>query len=224
MNELITAIKTSFMVGFASADITLLTAAVCFGWALVISIYIFAIYRILKKNAFYNKSYGMSLIVLSLVVASIILVIQSNIVISLGMVGALSIVRYRTAIKDPLDLVFFFWTISVGIICGAGFAGIALLASAITTVVILCFDRAATFVTPKVLVINGSTFSEDEVMTILKECCTHFEVRAQTMNTDRFDMAIEVKSKQEQELLSRMMNLPGMDSASLVTHSGDVTV
>ena len=91
----------------------------------LLALYIFAIYRLVTRKVFYSKNFNISLAVMSLITAAIILAMQSNLVISLGMVGALSIVRFRTAIKDPMDLAFLFWSISVGIICGAGLYEVA---------------------------------------------------------------------------------------------------
>ena len=121
--------KKSFLEGYASANLTVKSILVCMLITILISAYIFMVYRMLNRNAFYNKNFNMSLPAIAILTAAIILTIQSNIVISLGMVGALSIVRFRTAIKDPMDLVFLFWAISIGIICGAGFAVIAVIAS-----------------------------------------------------------------------------------------------
>ncbi|MDE7286704.1 MAG: DUF4956 domain-containing protein, partial [Lachnospiraceae bacterium] len=133
--------KKSFLEGYASANLTVKSILVCMLITILISAYIFMVYRMLNRNAFYNKNFNMSLPAIAILTAAIILTIQSNIVISLGMVGALSIVRFRTAIKDPMDLVFLFWAISIGIICGAGFAVIAVIASAVLTVGLLLADH-----------------------------------------------------------------------------------
>ena len=128
--------KKSFLEGYASVRIDVAQIVMCMVITVLIAGYVFLIYRTVNKNAFYNRNFNLSLIALSVITAAVILTIQSNIVISLGMVGALSIVRFRTAIKDPMDLVFLFWSISVGIICGAGLAVVAVVASIIITVII----------------------------------------------------------------------------------------
>ena len=115
-------IMKSFLEGYATSELNVGTMFFCMGIAAAIGLYIFLIYKLVNKNSFYNRNFNISLIALTVITAAIILTIQSNIVVSLGMVGALSIVRFRTAIKYPMDLVFLFWSISVGIICGAGFA------------------------------------------------------------------------------------------------------
>ncbi len=145
--------KKSFLEGYASTNLTVKSICVCMLITILISAYIFMVYRLLNRNAFYNKNFNMSLPAIAILTAAIILTIQSNIVISLGMVGALSIVRFRTAIKDPMDLVFLFWAISAGIICGAGFAVIAVIASAVLTLGLLAADHLPIAKSPQILLV-----------------------------------------------------------------------
>ena len=112
--------KNSVVEGFTNADISLSKILVTLGITVVLALYIFAIYRLATKSVFYSKGFAISMAAISVITAAILIAMQSNLVISLGMVGALSIVRFRTAIKDPMDLLFLFWSIGVGIICGAG--------------------------------------------------------------------------------------------------------
>ena len=116
--------KKSFLEGFATAELTGRVILAALGIAAVLALYIFFVYRIMTRKTFYSRNFGIALVGVALITAALILTMQSSVVISLGMVGALSIVRFRTAIKDPLDLMFLFWSISVGIICAAvaGFA------------------------------------------------------------------------------------------------------
>ena len=166
----------------------------------------------------------MSLPAIAVLTAAIILTIQSNIVISLGMVGALSIVRFRTAIKDPMDLVFLFWAISVGIICGAGFAVIAVIASAVLTAGLLLADYLPVAKSPQILLVNSSTFeSEENIMEIVKKYCSLYKIKARNLTQDHLDMAIEVKVKEEGNLVKELMRVGSVTSASLVAHDGEVT-
>lgn len=112
--------KNSFMNSVNMADLSVSQIVTIFGVTLLFALYIFFIYRILTRKNFYNKSYNTALAAVALITAAVIITIQSSIVVSLGMVGALSIVRFRTAVKDPLDLVFMFWALAIGIICGVG--------------------------------------------------------------------------------------------------------
>ncbi|MCR4837943.1 MAG: DUF4956 domain-containing protein, partial [Eubacterium sp.] len=126
--------RKSFLDGFTGADISVVTASSAMLITAFIGLYIFVVYRVLTRRTFYSKSFNISLAAVAVITAAIILTIQSSIVVSLGMVGALSIVRFRTAVKEPMDLVFLFWSIAAGIICGVGLAEIAVVLSLIITV------------------------------------------------------------------------------------------
>ena len=190
----------------------------------LIAVYIFAVYRVMTRMSFYNRNFNLSLIALAVITAAIILTIQSNIVISLGMVGALSIVRFRTAIKDPMDLVFLFWSISVGIICGAGFAVIAVVASVVLTVIILLFDRMPVSRAAVILLVNTSDYkTESRIMDVVKQHCSMYQVKARNLTRDKLNMAIEVRTDAGGRLVEQLMDLESVTSASLVDHDGDVT-
>lgn len=216
--------KKSFLEGFASANITVKYIIVSIAVTVLISAYIFAVYRIINRNSFYNKNFNISLPAIAIITAAIILTIQSNIVISLGMVGALSIVRFRTAIKDPMDLVFLFWAISIGIICGAGFAIIAVVASAALTCAILIFDRLPIAKAPQILLVNAGDYEKEvQILEIVKKYCSLYKVKARNLTYDHIDMAIEVRVKDEGSLVTELMHVENVISASLVAHDGEVT-
>lgn len=216
--------KKSFLEGYASVNLTVKSILVCMFVTLVIAGYIFLVYRLMNRNEFYNKNFNLSLPAIAIITAAIILTIQSNIVISLGMVGALSIVRFRTAIKDPMDLVFLFWSISAGIICGAGFAIIAVVASAVLTIGLLVADHLPIAKTPQILLINSDTYeNESSIMEIVDKYCSLHKVKARNLTADHLDMAIEVRVKKEGELVTELMHLEHITSASLVSHDGEVT-
>ena len=214
----------SFLEGYASKNLTVKSICVCMLITILISAYIFMVYRLLNRNAFYNKNFNMSLPAIAILTAAIILTIQSNIVISLGMVGALSIVRFRTAIKDPMDLVFLFWAISAGIICGAGFAVIAVIASAVLTLGLLAADHLPIAKSPQILLVNASTFENEEmIMEMVKKYCSLYKVKARNLTQDHLDMAIEVRVKEEGSLVKGLMGVDNVISASLIAHDGEVT-
>ncbi len=216
--------KKSFLEGYAASQIDAAEIILCMLITVLIATYIFMIYRILNKNSFYNKNFNLSLIALAVITAAIILTIQSNIVISLGMVGALSIVRFRTAIKDPMDLVFLFWSISIGIICGAGFAIIAVVASIVVTAVVLLFERMSVGRPAVILLVNCSDYkAEKQIMEIVQTNCNMSKVKARNLTKSKLDMAIEVKTDKEAQLLESLMNMEQVTSASLVDHDGEVT-
>lgn len=216
--------KKSFLEGYASVDIHMEEIVVCMLVTVLIAAYIFAVYRIMTRASFYNRNFNLSLIALAVITAAVILTIQSNIVISLGMVGALSIVRFRTAIKDPMDLVFLFWSISVGIICGAGFAIIAVVASVILTVIILLFDRIPVGRAAVILLVNtGDYKTEGQILEIVEKHCGMYQVKARNLTRDKLNMAIEVRTDRGGSLVEELMDLESVTSASLVDHDGEVT-
>lgn len=216
--------KKSFLEGYASVRIDVAQIVICMLITVLIAAYIFLIYRIINRNAFYNRNFNLSLIALAVITAAVILTIQSNIVISLGMVGALSIVRFRTAVKDPMDLVFLFWSISVGIICGAGFAIVAVVASTVITVIILLFERMPASQTAVILLVNASDYkTEGKIMEIVGKYCGMSKVKARNLMKDKLNMAIEVRTVEGGRLVEELMDLDNIISASLVDHDGEVT-
>lgn len=129
--------KKSFLEGFASTEITTLTVVTALGVACLLALYIFFVYRVVTRKTFYSRNFNITLAGVTVITASLILTMQSSVVLSLGMVGALSIVRFRTAIKDSRDTVYIFWSIIVGICCGVGDYAVACIGSAVTFAVIL---------------------------------------------------------------------------------------
>lgn len=224
MNALNT-ISNLFMEGYASVNMSIGIIFGCILCTLILSVYVFVVYKWIHKNEFYNNNFNLSLIALAVITAAVILTIQSNIVVSLGMVGALSIVRFRTAIKDPLDLVFLFWSIGIGIICGAGFAAIAVITSVALTVVILIFTNMRGVKESQLLVVNASSIDvEDRVMEIVEEYCDYVHLRAKTMSKQDLNLAIEIKVEEQKEMMNELAKIENITSLSLLEHDGEVTV
>ena len=216
--------KKSFLEGFTSMDITTGKIAATLIVTALLALYIFAIYRLVTRKVFYSKNFNISLAVMSLITAAIILAMQSNLVISLGMVGALSIVRFRTAIKDPMDLAFLFWSISIGIICGAGLYEIALVTSVGVTVFILVLDMVPVGKAPMMLVVNSSEMNgEKAVLDVVGKYARYYKVKSRNLSKGRLDLVIELKVKEESALVSEVAALDGMLSASMISHDGEVT-
>lgn len=216
--------KNSFMEGFYSTDISLATILLSMAIVCLIALYIFFSYRLLTRRTFYNKNFGISLAALAIITAAIILTIQSSIVISLGMVGALSIVRFRTAIKEPMDLVFLFWSISVGIICGAGLYSLAIIASLIVTVALLVLDLIPVTKAPMLLIVGTTDLDgEDALLNVVKKYSKHYRVKSRNISSGRMDMIVEVRVREEAALVREACALKGMDSVSLLSHDGETT-
>ena len=217
-------VRKAFLEGYATGDIQISTILFCILCTSVIASYIYVVYRSINRNAFYNRTFNLSLIAMAVITAAVILTIQSNIVVSLGMVGALSIVRFRTAIKDPLDLVFLFWSISVGIICGAGFAMIAVAASIAMTVIVSFFSFSSEAKGALLLVVNADSYkAEKEIMKVTEQFCQYARTRARNVTKTSLNLAVEVKVKDAGELIDALMGLEEVTSASLVEHDGNIT-
>ena len=216
--------KKSFLEGFNGMDITTAKIAATLFVTALLALYIFAIYRLVTRKVFYSKNFNIALAAMSLITAAIILAMQSNLVISLGMVGALSIVRFRTAIKDPMDRVFMFWSISIGIICGAGLYEIALVTSVGVTVFILVLDMLPVGKAPMMLVVNSSEMNgEKAVLDVVGKYARYYKVKSRNLSKGRLDLVIELKVKEESALVSEVAALDGMLSASMISHDGEVT-
>jgi uncharacterized membrane protein YhiD involved in acid resistance len=216
--------KKSFLDGFSTYDIGTSAAIAVMLTAGLLSLYLFVVYRVVTRKTFYSKTFNISLAGITLITAALILTIQSSIVVSLGMVGALSIVRFRTAIKDPMDLMFLFWSITVGIICGVGLAKIAVILSVALTLAVLVLDRLPVAKAPQILVVNASDLSaEDTVMEIVKKHARSSSVKSRNMTASSLDLVVELRTDAGSELLRELMAAGPVVSASLLRHDGEVT-
>ena len=216
--------KKSFLEGFASAEITTPTVIVALGIACVLALYIFFVYRVVTRKTFYSKNFNITLAVITVITAALILTMQSSVVLSLGMVGALSIVRFRTAVKDPMDLAFLFWSISVGIICGAGLAQVAVILSVIITVGILVLDQMPVAKAPMILVVNANDLdAEDAVVAAVKQYVKHVTVKSRNMTDVSLDLVMELRTNEGSALVRDVKKIPGVTAVSLLAHDGEVT-
>lgn len=216
--------KKSFLEGYASSEITTVTIVAALGIACLLALYIFFVYRVVTRKTFYSKNFNITLAGIAVITASLILTMQSSVVLSLGMVGALSIVRFRTAVKDPLDLMFLFWSISVGIICGAGLAQVAVILSVVVTAGILILDRMPVAKAPMILVVNAVDLDAEETVTqTVKKYTRFFSVKSRNMTAETLDLVMELRTEQGSALVREIMALQGITSASLLAHDGEVT-
>ncbi len=216
-------LKKSFLSQFNS-DLSTTEVLVTLLVAAVIGTYIFVIYRLVCRKAFYSKSFAISLPVIAMITASIIVTIQSNAVISLGMVGALSIVRFRTAVKDPMDLAFLFWSISIGIICGASLHELAIEASILITVVMLALHFVPNAKPCLLLLVNATDRGiQGELESVLKATTTSYKIKSRNASASGVDMIVEVKTNKEEALVEQVLSISHVERATLMNHDGEVT-
>ncbi len=219
------AIRKSVLQGFTNTDIPTIQIVLTLGITFVIAIYIFFIYRLVSRTALYNKEFHISMAIISVITAGIIVAMQSSIVISLGMVGALSIVRFRTAIKNPMDLLFLFWSIGTGIICGAGLFELAFVVALMVTISILILEFMPGVKRPYLLIINGTKDMEETVLLqVIKKYAKFIKVRSRNIKKNGTDYIIEVHTKEEKELLAELNKIESIVQISLLAHEGEVRV
>ncbi len=217
--------KKSFLDGYSTVEMSTTQILIVMAFTTLISVYIFYCYRVMTRRTFYSKNFNISLVALAIITAGIILTIQSSVVVSLGMVGALSIVRFRTAIKDPMDLVFLFWSISVGIICGAGLVEIAILMSLIVTLAVYVLDKTRVARAPYILVINADVVDgiSEEIGAAVTELCNIYKEKSRTQTATSLDLVFEVRAENGTLLTSRIAGIKGVNSVALLSHDGEVT-
>ena len=213
--------KSSFLENVSEFSIldTLIGLAV----ALVIGLFIFIIYKKTLTGVLYSSGFALTLVGLSLVTTLVIMAVTSNVVLSLGMVGALSIVRFRTAIKEPVEIVFLFWSLAVGIVIGAGMIPLAVIGSAIIGVILLLFANRKIHNDPYILVTNCTDENtENAVMDILGKEAEHCVAKSKTVTTSGIELTAELRTKTASTaFVNAIAQLPGVETATLVSYNGE---
>ena len=192
-------------------------------FALVLGLFIFVIYKKTFSGIMYSTGFGMSLVGLSLVTTLVIMAVTSNVVLSLGMVGALSIVRFRAAIKEPMEIVFLFWSLAVGIVIGAGMIPLAVIGSVIIGVILVLFVRKKFQSTPYIIVIDcDNEEAEESAMNLISKSVDKFIVKSKTVSADGIELTAEIRVKdQATSFVNKVAAISGVAGATLVTYNGD---
>ena len=216
--------KKGFLTSYANTEITFRYAVLAMLICLAISLVICAVYYFKSRKYFFSKEFAVSLVALSVITVSVILTIQASVVVSLGMVGALSIVRFRTAIKNPLDMVFLFWSIATGIICGAGLYFIALPLTLILGIAILLSDEVPGVSRNRILVLDGSyPYDEGQTMGIVRKYAKWYNVRTESVHNDAVNLIIEVRKVKDSQALIRELRQTGVfQDVSLLVQEGTI--
>lgn len=215
-------IKGSILDNFNS-DISVSKIILTLMIAFFVGLFIYLLYKRIFSGVLYSRSFNISLIGMTLITAVVIIAINSNLVLSLGMVGALSIVRFRTPIKDPTDLIFLFWAAVSGIVIGAGFYTLAVIGSIVVGLVLFIFVKKASFETPYLLVVNSENDeSEQAVYQSLNKTVKRYNVKQKTVTNDNIEMTIELRIKDnEPSFVNHISKLAGVKHAVLISYSGD---
>ena len=215
--------KSSFLKNIAS--ISILDMAIALVLAFGIGVFIFLVYKKTYSGVMYSQSFGTSLIAMTMITTVVILAVTSNVVLSLGMVGALSIVRFRTAIKEPLDIAFLFWSISVGIVLAAGLIPLALIGSVIIGIILLVFVNRKSHKEPYIVVIRCDGHdSEEKAKSFLNEKADRCKVKSKTAQKNFVELNIEVRLKDDNtDFVNALADIDGVQSAVLVSYNGEYT-
>ena len=213
--------KSSFLENISSVSI--LDMAVALALAFGIGMFIFLVYKKTYQGVMYSSSFGTTLVALTMITTVVILAVTSNVVLSLGMVGALSIVRFRTAIKEPLDIAFLFWSIAVGIVLAAGMIPLAVIGSVIIGVILLTFVNKKSHCNPYIIVVQCDGFeSETYVMEFLKNQVLKCTVKSKTAQKGLVELNLDVRLKDENtDFINALANIKGVSSAVLVSYNGE---
>lgn len=191
--------------------------------AFIIGLFIFFVYKKTFSGVMYSSGFGVSLIAMALVTTMIIIAISSNLILSLGMVGALSIVRFRSAVKEPMDIAYLFWAISAGIVIGAGLIPLAVLGSAFIGLILIIFASKKPLDKPYILVVDiAGDDVEKEVMEIIKTSVKKHVLRSKTLSEGNTELTVEVRlAGMESEFLNKISKTDGVGSAVLVSYNGE---
>lgn len=191
--------------------------------SLVIGLFIFVIYKKTFSGVMYSNGFALTLVGLSLVTTLVIMAVTSNVVLSLGMVGALSIVRFRTAIKEPMEIVFLFWALAGGIVVGAGMIPLAIIGSVIIGLILLVFANRKIRNCPYILVLCcRDEASEESALNLLEKSVEHFIVKSKTVNDTGIELTAELRTKDAAaSFVNRLNDIAGVDNATLVSYNGE---
>lgn len=213
--------KSSFLESVSSFSVADTIIGLLF--SLVVGLFIFVIYKKTLTGVMYSTGFALTLVGMAMVTTLVIMAVTSNVVLSLGMVGALSIVRFRAAIKEPMEIVFLFWSLAAGIVIGAGMIPLAVIGSAIIGVILLLFANRKIHNNPYILVMNCTDENaEKAVLDILGKDTEHYIVKSKTITTAGIELTAELRTKDAStSFVNLISRLPGVGNATLVSYNGE---
>lgn len=212
--------KSSFLENVTA--VSLLDMAIALALAFAVGVFIFFVYKKTYKGVMYSSTFEVTLIALTMIATLVILAVTSNVVLSLGMVGALSIVRFRSAIKDPLDIAFLFWAIGAGIVLAAGLIPLGMIGSLLIGAVLLLFVNHKSNDQPYVAVIGLSAQAEDTVLETLAKGTKKQVVKTKSVSPEGMELTVEVRLQENSTaFMNSLAAIPGVSRATLVSYNGD---
>ena len=213
--------KSSFIENIASVSLLDMTIALILSFGL--GLFIFFIYKKTYQGVMYSSSFGTTLLALTMITTIVILAVTSNVVLSLGMVGALSIVRFRTAIKEPLDITFLFWSIADGIVLAAGMIPLAVIGSIIIGIILLIFVNKKPHFNPYIVVLSCvDSKSEKQAIKFLNHNVRRCVVKSKTATKGLVELNLEIRMLSDNtDFINILSDIPGVNSAVLVSYNGE---
>ncbi|MBD5540615.1 MAG: DUF4956 domain-containing protein [Lachnospiraceae bacterium] len=213
--------KSSFLENVSAVSLFDMMLALILAFCL--GLFIFLVYKKTYQGVMYSSSFGVTLIALTMITTLVILAVTSNVVLSLGMVGALSIVRFRTAIKEPLDIAFLFWSIAVGIVLAAGMIPLAVIGSVIIGIILLVFVNRKSHFNPYIVVIQCDGHdSETAAKEYLDEMTQRCIVKSKSAQKGSLELTMEIRLKDDNtDFINTISEMEGINSAVLVSYNGD---
>ena len=226
LTEQVTLSKQSIASGWWSAQFASFTpqdVALVLLFSLIASLIILTVYRRTFKGVIYNPTFGTTLILLTLVTGPVVMAIGSNVALSMGMVGALSIVRFRTAIKDPIDTVYMFWAVGEGLALGAGFVDVGLISALVIGVImVLITSVKGSGTMPYLLILHFDDRASQQIKGLIRQL-PKAHIKSKTVQHDGIELTIELRIREsDTDFVDKFLRVPGVFDATLVAHQGDL--
>ena len=206
---------------YSNESITTTTILSVLLMVLVLSVYEFLVYRFVSHRSFYNKSFNITIAILPFFISTIILCLQSNIIITLGTIGALAIIRFRTAVKDPVDMLYLLWSVYVGIICGCELFEVGVLTSLFVTVLLVILEHLKFGRSPYVLIMHSSDDIESDIVSLFKGKKSSYKIKSRNYTSNGYDYAIEFTTKDINNLKSELSGNKKVSKYSIIEYDAD---
>ena len=206
---------------YANESITTSTILSVLLMVAILAIYEFFVYRMVSHRSFYNKSFNITTAILPFFISSIILCLQSNLVITLGTIGALAIIRFRTSVKDPVDMLYLLWSVFIGIICGCRLFEVGVLTSVVVTIVLILLENINFGIKSFVLIVRAEEDVETDLTNLFKERKISYKFKSRNYTSKGFDYAIELTYKNIQELSQQLSKMEKIGKYSFIEYDAD---
>jgi len=211
---------------FSTTELSVVSIVSTLLLAFALGLFIFFVYRTSYKGVMYSKTFNVTLIAMSMITASVILAITSNIILSLGMVGALSIIRFRAPIKDPIDIAYLFWAVGTGIVCGAGLWMLAVISCVVIGIILFVFSHVSDVKTPYLLVVSYQTEeANDQVFKLIESEVNRYHLKSKVFNGENYELTVEIREqKKTASLVNKIGGIGNVNSVALLGYDGDFAV